>query len=47
MYTGMCQGWFGWVPLCFRCWLVRWSCGLWVWAVATLLPQRAWLGVKG
>ena len=47
MYTGMGQGGFGEVPLCFRCWLVRWSCGLWVWAVATLLPRRAWLGVKG
>ena len=47
MYTGMGQGGFGWVALCFKCWPVRWPCGLWVWAVATLLPRRAWLGVEG
>ena len=47
MYTGMSQGGFGYVPVCFRCWLVRWPSGLWVWAVAMLLPPRAWLGVKG
>ena len=47
MYTGMGQGWLGLVPLCFSCWLVRRLCGLWGWAVATLPPRRAWLGVKG
>ena len=47
MYTGMGQGGFGWVPLCFWCWLVRRLRGLWVWAVATLLPRRASLVVKG
>ena len=47
MYTGLGQGWFGEVSLCFWSWLVRRLCGLWVWAVATLFPRRAWLGVKG
>ena len=47
MYTGVGQGGFGEVPLCFWCWLVRRLCGLWVWAVAAFLPRRAWLGVKG
>ena len=47
MYTGMGQGGFGLLPLCLWCWLVRWLCGLWVRAVATLLPWRACLGVKG
>ena len=47
MYTGMAQGGFGYVSLCFWSWLVRRLCGLWVWAVVTLFPRRAWLGVKG
>ena len=47
MYTGLGQGGFGEVSLCFWCWLVRRLCGLWVWAVVTLFPRRAWLGVKG
>ena len=47
MYTGLGQGGFGEVSLCFRSWLVRRLCGLWVWAVVTLFPRRAWLGVKG
>ena len=47
MYTGLGQGGFGEVSLCFRRWLVRRLCGLWVWAVVTLFPRRAWLGVKG
>ena len=47
MYTGLGQGWFGEVSLCFWSWLVRPLCGLWVWAVVTLFPRRAWLGVKG
>ena len=47
MYTGLGQGGFGEVSLCFWSWLVRRLCGLWVWAVVTLFPRRAWLGVKG
>ena len=47
MYTDLGQGGFGEVSLCFWSWLVRRLCGLWVWAVVTLFPQRAWLGVKG
>ena len=47
MYTGMGRGGFGWVSLCFWCWLVRRLCGLWLWAVSTYFPQRAWFGVKG
>ena len=47
MYTGLGQGGFGEVSLCFWSWLVRRLCGLWVWAVVTLSPRRAWLGVKG
>ena len=47
MYTGLGQGGFGEVSLCFWSWLVRWLCGLWVWAVVTLFPRQAWLGVKG
>ena len=47
MYTGLGQGGFGEVSLCFWRWLVRRLCGLWVWAVVTLFPRRAWLGVKG
>ena len=47
MYTGMGQGGFGWLLRFFWCWLVRRLCRLCVWAVATLLPWRAWLGVKG
>ena len=47
MYTGLGQGGFGEVSLCFWSWLVRRLCGLWVWAVGTLFPRRAWLGVKG
>ena len=47
MYTGMGQGGFGEVSLCFWSWLVRRLCGLWVCAVVTLFPRRAWLGVKG
>ena len=47
MYTGLGQGCFGEVSLCFWSWLVRRLCGLWVWAVVTLFPRRAWLGVKG
>ena len=47
MYTGLDQGGFGEVSLCFWSWLVRRLCGLWVWAVVTLFPRRAWLGVKG
>ena len=47
MYTGFGQGGFGEVSLCFWNWLVRRLCGLWVWAVVTLFPRRAWLGVKG
>ena len=46
MYTGLGQGGFGEVFLCFWSWLVRRLCGLWVWAVVTLFPGRAWLGVK-
>ena len=46
MYTGLGQGGFGEVSLCFWSWLVRRLCGLWVWAVVTLFPRRAWLGVK-
>ena len=38
IYMGTGQVW---------CWLVRRLCALWVWVVFTLLPQRAWLGVKG
>ena len=44
---GLGQGGFGEVSLCFWSWLVRRLCGLWVWAVVTLFPRRAWLGVKG
>ena len=47
MYTGLGQAGFGEVSLCFWSWLVRRLCGLWVWAVVTLFPRRAWLGVKG
>ena len=47
MYTGLGQGGFGEVSLCFWSWLVRRLCGLWVWAVVTFFPRRAWLGVKG
>ena len=47
MYAGLGQGGFGEVSLCFWSWLVRRLCGLWVWAVVTLFPQQAWLGVKG
>ena len=47
MYTGLGQGGFGEVSLCFWSWLVRRLCGLWVWAVVTLFPRRARLGVKG
>ena len=47
MYTGLGQGGFREVSLCFWSWLVRRLCGLWVWAVVTLSPQRVWLGVKG
>ena len=47
MYTGLDQGGFGEVSLCFWSQLVRRLCGLWVWAVVTLFPRRAWLGVKG
>ena len=47
MYTGLGQGGFGEVPLCFWSWLVRRLCGLWVWAVVAVFPWRAWLGVKG
>ena len=47
MYTGLGQGRFGEVSLCFWSWLVRQLCGLWVWAVVTLFPRRVWSGVKG
>ena len=47
MYIGFGQGGFGEVSLCFWSWLVMLLCGLWVWAVVTLFPRRAWLGVKG
>ena len=47
LYTGLGQGGFCEVSLCFWSWLVRRLCGLWVWAVVTLFPRRAWLGVKG
>ena len=47
MYTGLGQGGFDEVSLCFWSPLVRRLCGLWVWAVVTLFPRRAWLGVKG
>ena len=47
IYTGLGQGGFGEVSLCFWSWLVRRLCGLWVWAVVTLFPRRARLGVKG
>ena len=47
MYTGLGQGGFGEVSLCFWSWLVRRLCRLWVWAVVTLFPRRAWLGVRG
>ena len=40
MYTGLGQGGFGEVSLCFWSWLVRRLCGLWVWAVVTLFPRR-------
>ena len=36
MYTGLGQGGFGEVSLCFWSWLARRLCGLWVWAVVTL-----------
>ena len=47
MYTGLGQGGFGEVSLCFWSWLVRRLCGLCLWAVVTLFPRRASLGVKG
>ena len=47
MYTGLGQGGFGEVSLCFWSWLVWRLCGLWVWAVVTVFPRRAWSGVKG
>ena len=47
MYTGLGHGGFGEVSLCFWSWLVRRLWGLWVGAVVTLYPRRAWLGVKG
>ena len=47
MYTGLGQGGFCEVSLCLWSWLVRRLCGLWVRAVVTLFPRRAWLGVKG
>ena len=47
MYTGLGQVGFGEVSLCFWSWLVRRLCGLWVWAVVTLFPRGARLGVKG
>ena len=47
MYTGLGQGGFGEVSLCFWIWLVRRLCGLWVWAVVTSFLRRAWLAVKG
>ena len=47
MYMGLGQGGFGEVSLCFWSWLVRRLCGVWVWAVVTLFPRRAWSGVKG
>ena len=47
MYTCLGQGGFGEVSLCFWSWLVRRLCELCMWAVGTLFPQRAWLGVKG
>ena len=47
VYMGTGEGGFGELPLCFWCCLVRRLCGLWVWVVVTLLPRRAWLGVKG
>ena len=47
IYTGLGQGGFGGVSLCFWSWLVWRLCGLWVWAVVTLFPRRARLGVKG
>ena len=47
MYTGLGQGGFGEVSLCFWSWLVRRLCGLWVWAVVTVFPRRAWSGIKG
>ena len=46
VYTGLGQGGFGEVSLCFWSWLVRRLCGLWVWAVVSLFPRRAWLGVR-
>ena len=47
MYTGLGQGGFGEVSLCFWSWLVRRLCGLWVWAVVTLFPRRAWFRSQG
>ena len=44
---GLGQGGFGEVFLCFWCWLVGRLCGLWLWAVSTHFPPRAWFGVKG
>ena len=44
---GLGQGGFGEVSLCFWSWLVRRLCGLWVCAVVSVFPRRAWLGVKG
>ena len=46
-WFGLGQGGFGEVSLCFWSWLVRRLCGLWVWAVVSVFPRRAWLGVKG
>ena len=44
IYTGLGQGGFGEVSLCFWSWLVRRLCGLCMWAVVTLFSRRAWLG---
>ena len=47
MYRGTGQGGFRLLPLCYWCLLVRRLCALSMRVVATLLPWRAWLGVKG
>ena len=44
---GLGQGGWGEVSLCFWSWPVRRLCGLWVWAVVSVFPRQAWLGVKG
>ena len=42
--SGLGQGGFGEVSLCFWSWLVRRLCGLWVWAVVSVFPRQASAG---